>query len=81
MCGDAICHPLYREERGLSSVWRIRSLFRTEKESVRAMQSAQLRQIVADHKASDTLDLYYIITILVLYKHTIPCTELQYVIL
>ena len=60
---------------------KILTYYTNEDKQLRTMQSAQLRQIVADHKSSDTLDLYYIITILVLYKHTIPCTELQYVIL
>ena len=42
------------EKRTLSSVSRIRYLLRAEKAYVRTRQSAELRQMVADHKSSDT---------------------------
>ena len=56
MYRDAVCHPLYREDDTLFCVENTISPPYGE-EYVRTKQSAELRQMVADRKSSDTLYL------------------------
>ena len=81
MCRDAVCHPLYREEGTLFCVENTISLpYGEGVGQSHAIRTAQTDCSRPQVKRYTRLVLYYYYT-RTIQTHSIPCTEMQYVIL